>query len=110
MKASKRKRLESAGWKVGNVAEFLALTDDEAAVIELKLDLAKAVRVERTRRKLSQRDLGRALGSSQSRVAKMEAGDPSVSIDLLVRTLLRMGASRRDLVRHLGVRTTRRAA
>jgi len=110
MKASKRKRLESAGWKVGSVAEFLALTDDEAAVIELKLDLAKAVRTERARRKLSQRDLGRALGSSQSRVAKMEAGDPSVSIDLLVRTLLRMGASRRDLVRHLGARATRRAA
>jgi len=110
MKASKRKRLESAGWKVGNVAEFLALTDDEAAVIELKLDLAKAVRVERARRKLSQRALGRALGSSQSRVAKMEAGDPSVSIDLLVRTLLRMGASRRDLVRYLGARATRRAA
>jgi predicted XRE-type DNA-binding protein len=110
MKASKRKRLESSGWKVGDVAEFLALTDDEAAVIELKLDLAKAVRAERARRKLSQRDLGRALGSSQSRVAKMEAGDPSVSIDLLVRTLLRMGASRRDLARHLNARTTTRAA
>jgi DNA-binding XRE family transcriptional regulator len=110
MKAPKRKRLEAAGWKVGSVADFLALTDDEAAVIELKLDLAKAVRAERARRKLSQRALGRALGSSQSRIAKMEAGDPSVSIDLLVRTLLRMGASRRDLARHLGARTTRRAA
>ncbi len=110
MKASKRKRLESAGWKVGSVADFLALTDDEAAVVELKLDLAKAVRAERARRKLSQRDLGRALGSSQSRIAKMEAGDPSVSIDLLVRTLLRMGASRSDLIRHLGARATRRAA
>ena len=110
MKAAKRKSLETAGWKVGGVAEFLALADDEAAVIELKLDLAKAIRAERARRKLSQRDLGRALRSSQSPIAKMEAGDPSVSIDLLVRTLLRMGASRRDRARHLGARATRRAA
>lgn len=110
MKAGKRKRLEAAGWKVGGVAEFLALTDDEAAIIELKLMLAKAVRTQRERRKLTQEQLGRALGSSQSRVAKMEAGDPSVSFDLLVRTLLRLGANQRGLARRLGAGSARRAA
>jgi ribosome-binding protein aMBF1 (putative translation factor) len=110
VKEDKRKRLESAGWKVGSAAEFLALDDEEAAVIELKLDLAEAVRTARTRRRLTQKGLAKALRSSQSRVAKMEAGDPSVSIDLLVRTLLRLGASRRDLARHLAMGRTGRAA
>jgi len=110
MKEDKIKRLEAAGWKVGSAAEFLALDDDEAAVIELKLDLAAAVRTARTRRRLTQKQLAKALRSSQSRVAKMEAGDPSVSIDLLVRTLLRLGASRRELARHLAMGKARRVA
>jgi DNA-binding XRE family transcriptional regulator len=110
MKPEKRKRLEAAGWKVGTVREFLDLTDEETALIELKLDLARAVKAERIRRKMTQDELGTMLGSSQSRVAKMEAGDPSVSIDLLVRSLLRMGATRRDLARHLSASTGRRAA
>src|SRR5262245_5679376 len=101
MKQEKRKRLEAAGCAVGTVSESLELTDEEATLIELKLDLARAVKTERVRRRLTQDELGKLLRSSQSRVAKMEAGDPTVSIDLLVRSLLRLGASRRDLVRHL---------
>jgi ribosome-binding protein aMBF1 (putative translation factor) len=110
MKQDKRRRLEVAGWKVGSAADFLALDEDEAAVIELKLDLAEAVRTARTRRRLTQKELAKALRSSQSRVAKMETGDPSVSIDLLVRTLLRLGASRKDLARHLVAGRATRAA
>ncbi|HJY81682.1 MAG TPA: helix-turn-helix domain-containing protein [Candidatus Binatia bacterium] len=110
MKQEKRKRLEAAGWRVGTVSEFLGLTDEEEALIELKLDLARAVRTERIRRRLTQEELGKVLGSSQSRVAKMEAGDPTVSIDLLVRSLLRLGASRRDLVRHLSPSPSKHAA
>lgn len=110
MKNDKKRRLERAGWKVGTVREFLGLTDEEAAMIELKLQLARALRVERTRRNLTQGELSRRLGSSQSRIAKMEAGDPSVSLDLLVRSLLKLGASRRDLARHLVPRARRRAA
>src|SRR5439155_14018180 len=108
-KARKRQRLEKAGWRLGSTKKFLGLTDEEEAVIDLKLALAKAVREERAKRKLTQDQLGRLLGSSQSRIAKMEAGDPSVSIDLLVRSLLRMGAGRRDLIRWLA-RPARRAA
>ncbi|MGH7960551.1 MAG: XRE family transcriptional regulator [Candidatus Binatia bacterium] len=110
MKLEKKKRLEAAGWRVGTVSEFLGLTDEEEALIELKLDLARAVRTERVRRRLTQEELGKVLGSSQSRVAKMEAGDPTVSIDLLVRSLLRLGASRRDLVRHLSSSPSKHAA
>jgi len=110
MRLEKKKRLETAGWRVGTVREFLELTNEEAALIELKLDLARAVKTERVRRHMTQEEMGRMLGSSQSRVAKMEAGDPTVSIDLLVRSLLRLGVNRRDLVRHLSPSTSKRTA
>lgn len=109
MKAQKRRRLEEAGWKLGSAKDFLGLTTEEEALVDLKLSLARALRQARSKRKLTQAELGRMLGSSQSRVAKMEAGDPSVSIDLVVRSLLRMGATRRDVARWLA-RPARSAA
>jgi DNA-binding XRE family transcriptional regulator len=105
-----RKRLESAGWKVGGASEFLGLTEEQAAIVELKVGLANAVREQRSRRRMTQDQLGRLLGSSQSRVAKMEAADPSVSIDLMVRSLLRMGASRKDVACYIAAPGRKRAA
>ncbi len=105
----KKKHLQSKGWKVGSPAEFLGLSEEEAGIVELRLELANAVKQRRTRHRLSQQQLARLLGSSQSRVAKIEAGDSSVSIDLMVRSLLRMGASRRDLASYIA-RPTRRSA
>lgn len=99
-----RKRLESSGWNVGSPKEFLDLTDEEAAIVELKIGLAGAVRDQRKQRHMTQEQLGRLLGSSQSRIAKMEAADPSVSIDLIVRSLLRMGASRSDVASYISGR------
>jgi DNA-binding XRE family transcriptional regulator len=99
MKKTKKKRLEAAGWRVGTTAELLDLTPVEEAFIELKLALAQSLRDRRKRRKLTQTQLARLLKSSQSRVAKMESSDPSVSLDLLVRSLLVLGASPRDLAR-----------
>ena len=99
MRAEKRKRLEAKGWKVGSVKDFLGLSDQEAAYIELRLKLARGLKARRHARGLSQIDLAKAVQSSQSRVAKMEAGDPTVSLDLLVRSLLALGASTRELSR-----------
>ena len=110
MEKRKKKRLEAAGWRVGSPAEFLGLTDEETAIVELKLGLATAVKEHRGRRGMTQEQLGRLLGSSQSRVAKMEAADPSVSIDLMVRSLLRMGATRKDLASYIVRSTPKRAA
>jgi ribosome-binding protein aMBF1 (putative translation factor) len=110
MNPAKRKRLESKGWKVGTVEEFLDLADDEASMIDIRLRLGRALRVERERRSLTQTQLGRKLGSSQSRIAKMESGDPSVSLDLLVRSLLKLGARSDDVARHIGGKAARRAA
>lgn len=99
MDKKKAKRLKDAGWEVGDAGDFLELTDEERAFIETKLALAVAVRDRRKRRKLSQTQLARKVGSSQSRVAKMEAADPTVSLDLLVRSLLSLGATQVDIAK-----------
>jgi predicted XRE-type DNA-binding protein len=95
--ANKRKRLEAAGWKVGSAKEFLGLSSEEASFIELKYQLAKTLQKRRLAKKLIQTELARLIKSSQSRVAKMESGDPSVSMDLLIRSLLALGASGKSL-------------
>lgn len=97
MDAAKRARLEAAGFQVGTVAEFLGLTPEENALVEVRLALSTALRRRRQTQQLSQTALARRLHSSQSRVAKMEAGDPSVSIDLLLRALLATGVTREEL-------------
>ncbi len=99
MKAAKRARLTAAGWKVGSAAEFLELSPEEAAFVDLKVSLGQSLRQWRTRQKLTQGELAKRLHSSQSRVAKMEAADATVSVDLLLRSLLKLGAKRRDIAR-----------
>ena len=97
MRASKRRKLESRGWRVGNAKEFLNLSDEESAYIDLRMKLAQGLRARRSSKGLSQTELAKAIRSSQSRVAKMEAGDPTVSLDLLVKSLLKLGASNREV-------------
>lgn len=97
MNEEKRKKLEAKGWKVNSVAEFLELTPDEESLIELRLALSGAIRKQRVKAKLTQQEAARLLGSSQSRIAKIEAGDPSVSFDLLIRSLLGLGIRAADL-------------
>ena len=99
MKNEKRAKLEAAGWAVGSVKEFLGLTDADAALIDMKLALSRSLRDRRNKQGLSQVQLAERLQSSQSRVTKMEAGDPSVSMDLLVSSLLLLGASSADLAK-----------
>lgn len=104
MKAEKRRKLENAGWRVGDAKDFLKLTPGEAEFVEIKLALARRVRELREEHNWTQAEFARRVGSSQSRVAKMEAADPTVSVDLLVRSLLAAGADRRELGRVVGSR------
>jgi ribosome-binding protein aMBF1 (putative translation factor) len=97
MKNTKRARLEAHGWRVGSAAQFLELTPEEAAFVETKLALSRCVRNRRTALNVSQATLAKRLKSSQSRVAKMEAADATVSVDLLLRALFALGAKRRDI-------------
>ena len=104
MRASKRAKLVNRGWKVSDTKEFLDLSPEEAALIELRLKLAEGLKARRKRKRLTQIELAEAVQSSQSRVAKMESGDPTVSIDLLMRSLIALGASRSDLARIIAPR------
>lgn len=110
MKREKRQRLKRAGSTVGGTAEFLRLSAQESRFIELKVALANGVRRLRERRGMTQAGLAKQLGSSQSRVAKMESGDASVSLDLMVRSLLGIGAKPTDIARLIRGARSHRAA
>jgi DNA-binding XRE family transcriptional regulator len=99
MDKGKQKRLEAAGWRVGSAAEFLGLSPDEEAYVEIRLRLADGLKERRARSNMTQTALAKAIRSSQSRIAKMEAGDPTVTLDLIIRTILALGASERDVAR-----------
>ena len=110
MRSDKRRKLERAGWAIGDAGEFLRLSDDERRFIETKLALAAGLRQWRERLGLTQTAVAKRFGSSQSRVAKMEAADKTVSTDLLLRSLFRLGAGRRDVARLLNHKPRTRAA
>lgn len=101
MNNARKARLKAKGWRSGSAADFLGLSPEESYFVELKLRLADDLKLRRTKRRISQEQLAALVGSSQSRVAKMERGDASVSIDLLVRSLLAMGAKPKDLGRSI---------
>jgi predicted XRE-type DNA-binding protein len=110
MHRNKRNRLEAKGWIVDSAKEFLGLTDEEAAYIEIKLRLSESLREYRLQRRMTQADVARIIESSQSRVAKMEAGDSSVSLDLLVRSLIALGASSKGVLKLISIKKSTPAA
>ncbi len=99
MNKNKKARLEAAGWTIGTPAEFLGLSAAEESLVEIRLALSESLRARRQAQRVSQVALARRLKSSQSRVAKMEAGDPSVSMDMLFRSLFVLGARPREIAR-----------
>lgn len=104
MKKSKKKALEAKGYKVSDAKEFLGMSDEEHAYVEMKVLLAHSFRKLRKSKRMSQSKLAELMGSSQSRIAKMESGDPTVSTDLLFRGMLALGATRKDISRALASR------
>ena len=101
MHSTKRKNLEAKGWKVGSAEDFLELSPEESQYIEIKMALSRSLKNQRQKRRLSQTRAAKLIHSSQSRVAKMEAGDSSVSLDLIVRSMLALGASKTDVAQSL---------
>lgn len=99
----KRKNLEERGWKFGNAEDFLGLSNDEVKLIELKLALTRNLKKYRTKEHLSQKELAARMESSQSRVAKIEGGDPSVSLDLIFRAFFSLGLDSQDIAKILQV-------
>lgn len=101
MNSAKKKRLEAAGFKVGPATELLQLSAQESALVNMRLSLAKAVRRRRLAQHASQQELASLIGSSQSRVAKLESGGKGITIDLMVRAMLATGAEPREVGRVL---------
>lgn len=97
MNSDKRNKLKMNGWHFGTAKEFLGLSEQEATIIELKLNLGENLKKLRVQQKLTQVELAKVLRSNQSRIAKMESGDPSVTIDLLVKSLLALGTTKQDI-------------
>ena len=108
MKSSKQKKLEASGWKIGTAAEFLGLSDAEEMLVNMKVALAEQVRTMRHEKKITQQGLALLIGSSQSRVAKLETADRSVSMELLIRSLVSMGATRAQIGKIMGTRGAQR--
>jgi len=104
MRNAKQERLKAKGWQIGSADDFLELSPEESAYVSLKLRLSDSLKNRRAQEKLSQKELAKLVKSSQSRVAKMEAGDPSVSLDLLIKALLALGASEVDLADAIAAR------
>jgi len=105
--ATARFRCETAPRRVSRIGaprELLSLTPEEEALIEIEPALAKSLRARRKDLGLSQTLVVRRIRSSRSRVAKMEGGDALVSIARLVRSLLAIGATRKDVARVIGSR------
>jgi DNA-binding XRE family transcriptional regulator len=92
----KKERLEAKGWKVGTVSEFLELTPEENALIEIKLALSRSLK-QRRQQVMTQAELAGKIKSSQPRIAKAENGDASVSIELLIRAMLATGATPKEI-------------
>ena len=109
MDPRKRRRLERAGFRIGSATDFLGLTAEEAALVAMKASLSAHVKTWRARARMTQAALAKRLRSSQSRIAKLEAGDPSVSLDLLVRASLATGAKPGEVARALSPRRRKAA-
>jgi hypothetical protein len=99
MNAAKKKRLEAVGWKETSVKEFLNLSDADMEYIEMKLVLSRRLRELRQEKKLTQVRVAALLKTSQSRLARMEAGDPAVSLDLIIRGLFALGETWKGLAK-----------
>lgn len=102
MEAKRKEKLAQLGWQETTVEEFLGLTPEEVAYIELKLALSQALKEVRQQQKLSQQALAERIQSSQSRVAKMEKSDSSISLDILIRSLLALGVTPQEIGGFMG--------
>jgi DNA-binding XRE family transcriptional regulator len=99
MEKKKLLKLRERGWKIGDASDFLGLSQEETTYVELKVSLAQYLQKKRQTRHMTQEELAQLIHSSQSRVAKMEKNDSTVSIDLMVRSLLALGTSKTELAR-----------
>ncbi len=110
MRSKKKSALKAAGWAVGNADEFAGLTASEATLLDIRSALGARVRRMRASTGITQSELANTMGSSQSRVAKIEAEHPGVSLELVLRALMALGASRSDLGKYIAATASAQTA
>ena len=108
MDSEKRKALEAAGWRFGDAADFLEMTNEERQLLDARIEMALAVRRQREALKLSQQQLASRLKTSQPRVAKIERAAPDVSLDQILRAFAAVGG--RIAVKQVGLTRTAKTA
>jgi predicted XRE-type DNA-binding protein len=91
MDAAKRRAIEAAGWKIGDTADFLQMSEAERQLLDARVELALAIRRQREAMQMSQKELGVKIHTSQPRVAKIERAASDVSLDQLVRAFTAAG-------------------
>ena len=99
--ATRLERLHREGWVSGDASDFLEMPREEIEILDLRRSLANGIRQTRKSNKMTQSQLAIRIKSSQSRIAKMEAGDPSVSVDLMVKCLFSLGVNKNELARFI---------
>lgn len=105
MQSAKKKKLEAAGWRIGNAEDFLELSHEEKILVDMRMALTHALKERRKKKHLTQEMLAELIQSSQSRVAKMEAGDAGVTLDLIIKSLVALGASQKEVARVIARQT-----
>jgi DNA-binding transcriptional regulator YiaG len=100
MNKEKQKALAAAGFDVMDAEDFLDLTEEERRLVDLKVALGKTVREMRVRNHLTQSEVAKRMKTSQSRVAKIEAASPGVSLDQMFRGLFAVGGTVADITCH----------
>ena len=97
----KKEKLEKKGWKVGDIDEYLGLSPAEMAIVEMKVALAKALVAKRKTLGETQVSAATIAKTSQSRYAKVEHADSSVSLELMIKMFFALGANKKDLLKAL---------
>ena len=91
MKATKKKALESAGYNMTNAAEWLGLSPQEDAIVNMRVNFAMEIERICKEQGITQKALAEKIGTRQSGVARMLNNPSKVTLDHLIRTLLALG-------------------
>lgn len=97
MKKVKREPLERMGYRITDTQKFLALSDGEMAVIDLKISLIQKLKDVRKAAGITQKQLAKMMKSSQSRIAMLESGSSDASLELICKALFVLGVSSKEI-------------
>ncbi len=99
MKKSKKEKLQKLGYIVTDAQGYLGLSDEEMALIDLKIQLMHKLKAIREKAGVTQKELAKLMHTSQSRIAMLEGGSSDVSLDLVCKALFALGISKKQIAK-----------